>query len=47
MVDDVALSDSAEGGIIEEVVESVWSLNSTGKTPRRTLELAGKLGQGQ
>ena len=37
MMDHVALSDSTEGGMTEEVVESVWSRDSTSRTPRRTL----------
>ena len=45
MVDDATLSDSTEGGMTEEVVESVWSMDSTSKTPRRTLELAGRIGK--
>ena len=47
MVDDDALSDSIEGGMAVEVVESVWGLNSSSKTPRRTLELAGRIGKRQ
>ena len=35
MVDDDALSDSTEGGMAVEVVESVWSMDSSSKTPRR------------
>ena len=45
MVDDAALSDSTEGGMTKEVVESVWSMDSTSRTPRRTLELAGRIGK--
>ena len=45
MVDDAALSDSIEGGMTEEVFESVWSMNSTIRRPRRTLELAGRIGK--
>ena len=45
MVDDDALSDSTEGGMAEEVVESVWDMDSSSKTPRRTLELAGRIGK--
>ena len=36
MVDDDALSDNTKGGMAEEVVESVWSMDSSSKTPRRT-----------
>ena len=45
MVDDATLSGNTEGGMIEEVVESVWSIDWTSRTPRRTLELAGKIGK--
>ena len=45
MVDDDALSDSTEGGMAVEVVESVWSMDSSSKTPRRTLELVGRIGK--
>ena len=45
MVDDDALSNSTEGGMAEEVVESVWDMDSSSKTPRRTLELAGRIGK--
>ena len=45
MVNDDALSDSSEGGMAVEVVESVWSMDSSDKTPRRTLELAGRIGK--
>ena len=45
MVDDNALSDSTEGGMAVEVVESVWDMDSSSKTPRRTLELAGRIGK--
>ena len=45
MVDDDALSDSTEGGMAVEVVESVWSMDSSSKTPRRTLELARQIGK--
>ena len=45
MVDDATLSDSTEGGMIEEVVESVWSMDSTRRTPRRTLEQTGRIGK--
>ena len=31
--------------MIEEVVESVWSMDSTNRAPRRTLELAGRIGK--
>ena len=34
MVDDDALSDSTEGGMAVEVVESVWSMDSSSKTPK-------------
>ena len=43
MVDDDALSNSTKGGMAVEVVESVWSMDSSSKTPRRTLELAGRI----
>ena len=29
--------------MVVEVVESVWSMDSSSKTPRRTLELAGRI----
>ena len=45
MVDDATLSNSTKGGMTEEVVESVWSMDSTSRTPRRTLELAGRIGK--
>ena len=45
MVDDAALSDSTEGRMTKEVVESVWSMDSTSRTLRRTLELAGRIGK--
>ena len=45
MVDDDALSDSNEGGMAVEVVESVWGLDSSSKTPRRTIELAVRIGK--
>ena len=45
MVDDDALSDSTEGGMAIEVVESVWSMDSSSKTLRRSLELAGRIGK--
>ena len=45
MVDDAALSDSTEEGITKEVVQSVWSMDSTSGTPRRTLELVGRIGK--
>ena len=45
MVDDDALSDSTEGGMAIEAVESVWGLDSSSKTPKRTLELAGRIGK--
>ena len=44
-MDNAALSDCTEDGMAEEVVESVWSLDSTSRTPRRTLELAGRIGK--
>ena len=44
-MDDAALSGSTEGGMIEEVVASVWSMDSTIRTPRRTLDLAGRIGK--
>ena len=31
--------------MIEEVAESVWSMDSTSRTPRRTLELASRIGK--
>ena len=43
MVDDDVLFDSIEGGMAIEVVESVWSMDSSSKTPRRTLELARRI----
>ena len=50
MVDDDALSDSTEGGlavksIVNLVVKSMWSMDSSSKTPRRTLELARRIGK--
>ena len=44
-MDDVALSNSTKGGMTEEVVESVWSMDSTSIPQRRTLELAGRIGK--
>ena len=44
-MDDDALSDSTKGGMAVEVVESVWSMDSSSKTPRRTLELARRIGK--
>ena len=44
-MDDDALSDSTEGGMAVEVIESVWGMDSISKTPRRTLELAGRIGK--
>ena len=45
MVADDALSNSTKGGTIVEVVESVWSMDSSSKTLRRTLELARRIGK--
>ena len=45
MVDDDALSNSTKGRMAVEAVESVWSMDSSSKTPRRTLELAGRIGK--
>ena len=45
MVDDDTLFDSIEGGMAMEVIESVWSMNSSSKTLRRTLELVGRIGK--
>ena len=45
MVADDALSNTTKGGIGVEVIESVWSMDSSSKTPRRTLELAGRIGK--
>ena len=45
MVDDATLSDNAEGGMTEEVVESMWSMNLTSRTLKRTLELVGRIGE--
>ena len=45
MVDDDALSDSTKERMVIEVVESVRSMDSSSKTPRRTLELAGRIGK--
>ena len=45
MVDDHALSYSTEGGMAVEVVKSVWHMDSSSKTPRRTLELVGRIGK--
>ena len=44
-MDDDTLSDSTEGGMAVEVVESVWSMDSSSKTPRRTLQLIGQIGK--
>ena len=44
-MDDIALSDSTKGGIAEGVVESVWSMDTTSKTQKRTLEPAGRIGK--
>ena len=43
MVTDDVLSNSTKGGMAIEVVESMWSMDSLCKTPRRTLELAGRI----
>ena len=45
MVDDDTLSDSTEGRMAVEVAESMWSMDSSSKTPRRTLELVGQIGK--
>ena len=45
MVADDALSDSTKGGMAVQVVESVWSMDSSSKTLRRTLELIGRIGK--
>ena len=45
MVDDDALSDNTKGGMAIEVVESVWSMDSSSKTLRTTLELVGWIGK--
>ena len=45
MMDDDSLSDSTKGGMVVEVVESMWRMDSPSKTPRRTLELAGRIGK--
>ena len=34
-----------KGGMALEVVESVWSMDSSNKTPRSTLELTGRIGK--
>ena len=44
-MDVAALSNSTKGGMTEEVVESVWSMDSTSRTLRRTLELACRIGK--
>ena len=41
MVDGTALSDSTKGGMAVDVVKSMWSMDSSNKTLRRTLEFAG------
>ena len=43
MVADDALSDSTEEGMAVEIVKSRWSVDSSSKTPRRTLELARRI----
>ena len=45
MVEDATFPSSTEGGMTEEVIESVWSMDSISRTPRRTLELAVGLGK--
>ena len=45
MVVDDALSNNTKGGMAVEVIESVWSMDSSSKTPKRTLELAGQIGK--
>ena len=45
MVDDDVLSDSTEVGMAKDVIESVWSMDSSSKTPRRTLELSRQIGK--
>ena len=45
MVYDATLFDGTEGVMTEEVAGSVWSMDSTNRTPRRTLELAGRIGK--
>ena len=45
MVADDALSDSTKGGMAVELVEFVWSMDSSSKTLRRTLQLAGRIGK--
>ena len=45
MVVDDALSDNNEGVMAVEVVESMWSMDLSIKTPRRTLELVGQIGK--
>ena len=45
MVDDAALSNNTKGGMTEEVVEAMWSMDSISRTPRRTLEVAGRIGK--
>ena len=45
MVTDATLSDSTEGGMALEVVESVWSMDSSSKSLRKTLELARRIGK--
>ena len=45
MVDDDALPNSTEGGMAVEVVKSMWSMDSSSKTSRTTLDLAGRIGK--
>ena len=45
MVNNTTLFDNTEGGMIEDVVEFVWSIDLTSRTPRRTLELADRIGK--
>ena len=45
MVEDATFPSSTEGGMTEEVIESVWSMDSISRTPRRTLELVGRIGK--
>ena len=40
MVDDDALSSSSKGAMALEVIEAMWTMDSSSKTLRRTLELA-------
>ena len=45
MVDDAALSNHTEGGTTKEVVESVWNMDLTNRTLKRTPKLVTRIGK--